>query len=63
MVLGDGDSKAIPAVLALQVVERQETMTPETAIASPGSTSLQTSSAATSSESGAASYERTRSEQ
>jgi hypothetical protein len=38
----------IPAVLALQVVERPEIMTSEAAIASPGGTSLQTSSAATS---------------
>jgi len=53
----------IPAVLALQVVERQEMMTPEAAIASPGSLSLQKRSAATSSRISAASHERRRSEQ
>jgi hypothetical protein len=53
----------IPAVLALQVVERQETMTLEAAIASPRETSLLTSSAAKSSRFSAATHERIRSRQ
>jgi len=63
MVLGDGDSKVIPAVLALQVVERQEMMSPERQIASPRETSLQTSSAAKSFGISAATHERRRSGQ
>jgi|BarGraNGADG00211_3_1021988.scaffolds.fasta_scaffold67550_1 hypothetical protein len=53
----------IPAVLALYVVERQEMVTPEAAIASPGGSSLQKRSAATSSRINAANHERRRSEQ
>jgi hypothetical protein len=50
----------IPAVLTLQVVERSEIMTSEAAIASPGSLSLQTSSAATSFEFSAATHHEPR---
>ncbi len=53
----------IPAVLALQVVERQEMMFPERAIESPRGTSLQKSSAATSFGISAANHERRRSGQ